>query len=458
MTSFHMDTLKKWYREHFDVLFRDYCTFLRFQSMSTDPAFAQETKRAADWVCSYLNQMGMQASLWETSGYPVVFGEYKAGNDCPTIFLYSHYDVQPVDPIELWKHDPFSPHLENGVVYARGAADNKGQCMYVMAALRAFLSLGKEKKINIKYFIEGEEESGSHGTLEALKTHRDALRADALFVVDAGMLTPNTPAVTIGVRGIMTMEIALQNSNADLHSGIHGGIVLNPNRAFVTLFAQLWDETGRVQVPGFYDAVQKISEEERACLDLSFDRETYTRNFGVHAFCPEGEEQGFVTSNWFMPTLEMNGMSGGYTGSGFKTVIPSVARAKISCRLVPNQDPVTIAKAIAAYLRAKAPKGFKVTIEEGHGAPAYRVSPTSKVVKEATRALKSAFGVPAQCILCGASVPIVHDLAIASGAEAVLIGVGLDTDDIHAPNEHFSLKQLEQGFLTIATLLGDYAI
>lgn len=453
-----MSSFKSWYDAHKNSYLDDFCTFLRFKSISTDPAYKEETLRAADWLCAYLQKIGLQAKLWETSGYPVVFGEYFAGEECPTLFFYNHYDVQPVDPLELWTHDPFSPHVEDGTVYARGASDDKGQCMYTVAAMGAFLALAQQKKVNIKYFVEGEEESGSEGATEALKRYKERLRADALFVIDAGMPARNKPAVTIGVRGILGLEVTCRNTNIDLHSGMHGGIVLNPNRALAKVLAGLWDDEGRVQVPGFYDAVRSPSAEEMACLDLSFDRKEYAQEFGVRAFTPEAEREGVRQVNWLGPTLEINGMCGGYTGPGFKTVIPAVAQAKVSCRLVPDQDPEKVAQAIEAHLRAQLPKGLELSVQVEQGAPAYRVSPKSQAVQRASHALTEAFGIPAQCILCGASVPIVGDLAAASGAETVLVGVGLDTDDIHAPNEHFDMERFEKGFLTIANILEAYNV
>lgn len=454
--TLQLDDLKKWYRDHYDEILQDYLTFLRFPSISTDPAHKDAIRQTADWLCAYLKRIGMKVELWETSGYPVVFGSLEVGKDRPTVLLYNHYDVQPVDPLALWKHDPFEPTIRDNIVYARGASDNKGQCFYTVTALRAFLELSKKKDLNIKLFIEGEEESGGRGTTEIVKKKRDALKADALYVIDAGMTKPNAPAVTIGVRGLVTMEFTCQNSSIDLHSGIHGGIALNPNRALATLLASLWDEKGRVTVPHFYDDLRPVTKEELSLVDQSFDRDDYSKKFGVGAFSPEGN-YSLVESNWIRPTLEINGMWGGYTGSGFKTVIPAQAHAKLSCRLVPNQDPQRIGQLIEAHLRSKLPQGMKLTMKIDQGAPAYRISPCSHAVHVAATAFSEVFRKPCQYILCGASIPIVVDLADASTAEAVQIGVALDTDDFHAPNEHFGLDRFEQGFLSIGRILDGLA-
>lgn len=447
------EQLKKWFKDHYDQTLKDFFTFLSFPSISTDPNREQDSRRTAEWLREYMNKIGLETTLWETPGLPVVFGQKLKGKDLPTLLIYHHYDVQPVDPIDLWKSDPFKPTVKGNQVFARGAVDNKGQCFYSLTALKAFFELVKDFDFNIKVFIEGEEESGGRGTATILQQKQADLRADHLLVVDFDIPHVSTPGITIGMRGIVSMNIEVANSRTDLHSGVHGGIALNPNRALVTMLAGMWDEQGRVTIPGFYDEVRSLSKEQLSLVDMSFDIEEYKKSFGVKAF---GVEDGFSIkqSNWLRPTLEINGMWGGYTGAGFKTVIPAKAFAKISCRLVPDQDPEKITRTIADYLKAKAPKGLEVKVEMHSGAVAYRSPPDSFIVKTAALAYEEIFGKPCKYLMCGASVPIVVDLVRASNAEVAMIGVGLADDDIHAPNEHFGLDRFELGYLTIGRILG----
>lgn len=448
----HLDVFKKWYQEHRDEIQKDFFAFLRFKSISTDSKYKEDTRNCAKWLQHYLEKMGFEASLWDTTGHPIVFGSYlKAGPNRPTVLVYQHYDVQPVDPLELWHSPPFDPEIRDGNIYARGAVDNKGQCFFSLQALRAFVQMADNIGINIKVFIEGEEESGSKGTAALLAKKEQELKADHLLVVDFDIPEKNVPAVTLGMRGMICMDIEVSNSFADLHSGVHGGIALNPNRALAAVLTKLWDNKGRITVPGFYDDVEEVSKEELSRLYLHFDVKEYQDAFGVKALCAE-DGKSLVESNWLRPSLEINGMSGGYTGEGFKTIIPAKAHAKLSCRLVPNQDPEKIAKAIADFLRHNIAKGVDLNIDILQGAPAYRASIDSQIIKTASLAFEEVFGSKCRYLLCGASVPIVYDLAKVSGAEAALIGVGLSSDSIHAPNEHFGLDRFEQGFLTMARI------
>ncbi len=447
-----LEALKKWYQGHREEVLRDYFAFLSFPSISTDPDHAQDSRNAAEWLRAYLQRIGLKATLWETPGLPVVFASHEAGSGRPTVLIYQHYDVQPVDPLDLWKSDPFKPEIRNNQVYARGALDNKGQCFYTITALKALFELSKEIDINIKLFIEGEEESGGKGTTAILPKKKSELKADHLLVVDFDIPDAHTPAITLGMRGIVTMEVECSNSSVDLHSGTHGGVALNPNRALSVLLSSLWDESGRIAIPHFYDEVRPLSEKQLASLDTSFDEKKYEREFGVKAFC---REQGYSIreSNWLRPTLEINGMWGGYTGAGFKTVIPSKAYAKISCRLVPDQEPEVIGERIAQFFRAQAPSGIGIKVEVQHGAAGYRSSLDSKVIHLTAAAFSEVFGKPCRFQFCGASVPIVGDLAKASGASVAMIGMGLASDDIHAPNEHFGLDRFELGYLSIGRIL-----
>lgn len=448
-----LDVWKEWYSKNEEKICEDFFTFLKFPSISTDSNYHNDVCQTAKWLVDYLNKIGMKAVIWETSGKPVVFATHlTAGPSKPTLLLYHHYDVQPVDPIELWNSPPFEPKLLHGNVYARGSSDNKGQCFYTITALKAFLEQAKNKEINIKLFIEGEEESGGPGTYEVLAQRRQELKADHLLIVDAGLRAPDEPAVTVGVRGIVAMHLECTNSKIDLHSGSHGGIALNPNRAFVSALAELWDEKGKIAVPGFYEDIIPLSKEEIAQFDMRFDLKEYQQQFDVKAF---SAENGFslIESNLLRPTLELNGISGGYAGEGFKTVIPSKSIAKISCRLVPGQNPEKIYQQIISFLRSKLPEGITLNGVYHHGAPAFRSAITSPIVKIAANAYEEVWSKSCGYMLNGASIPIVGALAQASGAEVALIGVGLDSDDIHAPNEHFGMDRFEKGVLLILSIL-----
>lgn len=448
-----IEQLQKWFKDHREEILKDFFTFLSFPSISTDPKYEPASRRTAEWLVDYLKAIGLEAELWETPGLPVVFGfDLRAGKDKPTLLIYHHYDVQPVDPLDLWHSDPFKPVIKNNQVYARGAVDNKGQCFYSLTALKAYLQLAHRLGFNLKVFIEGEEESGGRGTAAILKQREAELKADHLLVIDFDMPGAGIPGITLGMRGLVALNLECANSSIDLHSGVHGGIALNPNRALSAMLAALWDEEGKVAIPHFYDDVRTLPKEHLERVDMSFDEEAYQGSFGVKAFCPE-RGCSIKESNWLRPTLEINGMWGGYTGIGFKTVIPAKAYAKISCRLVPDQDPEKVVHAISKYLKSLAPKGIELKIETHHGAPAYRSAPDSLIVKTASMAYEEVFGKKCKYMFCGASVPIVVDLARASEAEVAMIGVGLPEDDIHAPNEHFGLDRFEWGYLTIGRIL-----
>ena len=303
----------RWYDQRLEEIHRDYFSFLKIPSISADPAHRDDVKQAALWVKEYLQKSGLDAELWETSVYPVVFASKIVAANRPTILLYHHYDVQPVDPLELWKAPPFEPTVRGNEVYARGACDNKGQCFYSMAAMRAFIELCAPLNVNIKVFIEGEEESGSCGSVEIARQRQKELKADHLLIVDLGLPAPGIPAITLGLRGITTMEVTVRNSKIDLHSGVHGGTVLNPNRALILALAQLWDADGRVAVPGFY-GVSRCPQKKRRRFLI---RPSMRRKSGVILHTVFKPEPGFSLweSNYLRPTLEINGISGGYAGA-----------------------------------------------------------------------------------------------------------------------------------------------
>lgn len=446
-----LQSLRDAFQSNKEKILEEFFTFLRFASISSEVAYAQEMQRCADWLANYLTDMGFSVEKWPTSGHATLFAHHcHAGADKPTLLIYNHYDVQPVDPLEAWESPPFEPAIRGGQIFARGAQDNKGQCFFVLQALKALLQRDGKLPINIKLCIEGEEECGSAGLSKILLDHKKQLRADALAIVDVGLREANCPAVTVGLRGLVTMDLIVTGSTTDLHSGSHGGLVYNPLRALVEILASLYNEDGSIAIPGFYGDIEPISEEEKARICLDFNSTEYQKNFGT---IPTGGETALppLERNWLRPTVEINGITGGYSGPGFKTVIPAEASAKLSCRLVPGQDPQETAEVVAKFLRNKAQDGVKVAVHiHAGGGPAVRTPSDSAPVCAFAAAYEEVFGKSCSYILEGASIPIVTALAEASGAATVLLGMALATDNIHAPNEHFGIDRLELGMLVMA--------
>lgn len=437
--------------KNYTSIMKDYYTFLKFPSVSSEPEHKSDVRNCALWLVDYVKGMGFETELWENSGHPVIYASRcEAGDDKPTLLIYNHYDVQPVDPLEEWHTPPFEPTNIDGTIYARGAQDNKGQCFYVLQALKIFLQLHGSLPVNIKLCIEGEEEMGSAHLSELLPKKTKELQADYLAIVDLGLRDAKVPAITLGIRGLVAMEVEMTGSGTDLHSGSHGGIVANPIHMLVKLLASLRDDKGRITVPGFYDNVNEMSLEERAQISFNFDGIEYNT---VTQALPLGGEKEFsvLERAWIRPTLEINGINGGYTGKGFKTVIPAKAYAKISCRLVPDQDPARIGELVVKYLQENCPPGVQVSARVlPGGGKAVRAGSSSKIVKAFAQAFGEVFTLPCEFILEGASIPVVTELAAASGAEVVLIGLGLTSDRIHAPNEHFSEDRIRKGILIMA--------
>jgi acetylornithine deacetylase/succinyl-diaminopimelate desuccinylase-like protein len=440
-----------WFAKNQESIYRDFTQFLGFRSISTDPSCKKECEKAAHFLSSYLQDMGMQVELFSSSGLPAVFAETK-GKDHPSVLFYHHYDVQPVDPLDLWKGDPFMARREEGKIFARGASDNKGQCFITLTALKALQSMGYDLPLQIKLFIEGEEESGGAGTGEILCKEKEKLRADNLCVVDFDLISEDTPAVAMGYRGLVALYVECSNADTDLHSGVHGGIALNPIRVLSELIAKFWDENGKIALAHFYDGIEELSKEDREKIADLFDEEKYREEFGVKAFSRE-EGVKIQEAAWLRPTIEVNGIFGGYTGDGFKTVIPAKANAKISCRLVPGQNPQKIAEIVADFLQKNAPEGVKVETKWHHGAGAFRVPFGSHLVSAVSSSMQEVFLKPCLYTLCGGSIPIVQDLAKVAGGDVALFGFALATDNIHAPNEHFRLECFKKGFFVILRLL-----
>lgn len=433
----------------------DYLTFLKFESISTQPEYSNAILNCAHWVKQRLEKLHFDTELWETSGHPTLFAQnLKAGPDKPTLLIYQHYDVQPVDPIDLWNSPPFEPTIKGDDVIARGASDNKGQAFFVLMALEMVFEKLGHYPLNIKVVFEGEEECGSKGLTEILSSKKQALKADYLSVVDVDIPNKDTPAVNLATRGMVAYTLELTGSNTDLHSGIHGGLVYNPLRALSEILAACYDKDGKVTIPHFYEGVIDYPKEQAEQIYTDFDAEQYRKDYQAE---PNGGEKNYtpLERTGLRPTFEINGIWGGYNEKGFKTVIPAKAFAKVSMRLVGQQDPHKIAKDFESHIRSFLPKGISVDFkQEGEPAAAFTAPFESKIVQAASYAYEQLFeGQKCKKIMGGGSLPILNLLEKASSAQGLGFGLGLATDKIHAPNEHFSISRLKKGSLIFTQFL-----
>jgi acetylornithine deacetylase/succinyl-diaminopimelate desuccinylase-like protein len=428
---------------------------LRIPSISTLPDHRDDIRRAAHWVAEYLRSMDLPVELIETVGYPLVYAEWLGAPGAPTLLGYGHYDVQPVDPVNLWTSPPFQPAVRGSRLFARGAADDKGQFMTLIAAMRAYLQTAGRLPVNVKLLIEGEEESGGAEIAAFVRSHADRLRADACLVLDAGMFAPGIPAITLGLRGIVTAELEVTGAARDLHSGTYGGVAPNPFQALAEIITGLKDKDGRILIPGFYDrVVAPPAEESEGWKRLPFDEAAFLRDeVGSTALTGEPGHTP-LERMWARPTLEVHGMPGGFTGAGSKTVIPSRAGAKLSMRLVANQRPDEIMEAFASRVRAITPRGVRVEIKRrvGLGAPPVVISPRSPVITAAQRALGEAFGREAVFVRAGGSVPIVSDFAERVRAPVIVTGWSLPDAQLHSPDENLDLEHFHKGIGAVMRL------
>ncbi len=426
---------------------------LRIPSISTDPELAGEVRRAGVWVKDRLRSAGCtRVELFDTPKHPIVYGEWLGAPGAPTVLVYGHYDVQPVDPLELWTTPPFEPTVRDGKLFARGACDDKGQMIIYANALEAHLKTGGTCPVNVKFLIEGEEEVGSPSLDDFLKAHKDLLKCDAVLVSDTGFFAKGVPSITHALRGLVYLQVDLYGTKSDLHSGSFGGAVINPAFAAAQLVAGLKDMNGKIRVPGFYDKVRKLTAAERkAFAALPHKDAKYKKELGA----PElFGEKGFTTleRTGARPTLEVNGIWGGFTGAGAKTVIPAEAHIKISMRLVPYQKPDEIAKQVIAYIKKIAPKAVRVEVKNLHGGEAWLAETDHPALAAAARALKRSFGKAPVFMREGGSIPVVGTFGKLLGVPAVLMGIGLPDDNLHAPNEKFDLDQFYRGNEAAAAL------
>jgi len=426
---------------------------LSIPSVSTDPRRATDVKRAAKWVSDRLARAGCtKVKIQPTKGHPIVYGEWLGAPGQPTLLVYGHYDVQPVDPLHLWKSDPFTPTVRDGKLFARGASDDKGQVIVHVNALEAHLRNGG-CPVNVKFLIEGEEEIGSPNLDGFIARNKKLLSCDVVVVSDTAMFAKGRPSICYGLRGLAYIEISLTGTDRDLHSGSFGGAVVNPANALVKMRDTLKDAKGRIKIKGFYDKVVKLTAKERkAFARLPHSDARFKKSIGAPVL---HGESGYTTLEriWSRPTLDINGIWSGFTGQGAKTVIPAVAHAKISMRLVPNQQPAEIEKKIARHLRSVTPKSVKLEVKSLHGGDAW-VTPTDHpAMLAASRAMQRAFGRKAVFVREGGSIPVVATFDEMLGVPCVLMGIGLQDDNLHAPNEKIDLDQFYGGIEAAAYLM-----
>ena len=432
------------------------CQYVRFPSVSAQARHRPDLQACAGWLVAHCQHIGMEARLCPTAGNPVVLARAPRGKSNgaprPHFLVYGHYDVQPPEPFELWKTPPFEPRIQGRSLFARGATDNKGQHLAHLKAVEAYLRCGIELPCDLTFLIEGEEEVGSKNLSAFLKAHRSELGCDAIVISETGMPAETCPALTYALRGIAAFEITLHGPSRDLHSGIFGGTVDNPAMALCQLLGRLRDKNGKVAIPGFYNDVRPLSAFERKQLKkFPFNERQYQRLLGVRNLFGE---RGYspVEQRSARPTFEINGMTSGYQGEGSKTIIPAWARAKITARLVPNQDPARIIKLARRYLEKICPPTVRLEIEPGHGAEPYLVSPTGPQAQAALRALKSAFGTQPVLMREGGSIPIVNEFKKVLRADTLLLGLALPDDNAHSPNEKFNLDCFARGQVMSAYL------
>jgi acetylornithine deacetylase/succinyl-diaminopimelate desuccinylase-like protein len=447
-----IDHLKK----NLEIYVEELKEYIRIPSVSPLESHRSDVIRCAEFVAGKLRSAGMsKVEICSTPGYPIVYGEWLGQPGKPTVLIYGHYDVQPVDPIELWESDPFEPVVRNGKIYARGADDNKGQNFVHIKSVEAYFAALGTLPVNVKFIFEGEEETGSENLTPFLAVNKELLKCDAVIISDTSMYGPGIPTITYGLRGLLYMEVELTGPSKDLHSGSFGGAVPNPINELALIISKLHDKNGKITIPNFYKDVQKISKAEKENFKrLKFSDKKYMKEVGVKQL---SGEKGYTTLEklWTRPTLDCNGIIGGYTEEGAKTVLPSKASAKISMRLVPGQDPVKIEKEFTKYIRALAPKSVTISFKSHHSALPAVVPFGSKALNAGAAAAARAFGKRTLFTREGGSISIVVDFLEILHAPVVMLGLGLDSDDIHSPNEHFPLDHFEKGLYASAYFLDE---
>jgi len=444
-----MSKWKEYQDEHKDKFMEELLELLRIPSVSARTEHREDMKKCADLVKQRLIDAGAdKAEVYETEGHPVVYGEKIIDAKKPTVLVYGHYDVQPADPLELWKSGPFDPVIRDGKIYARGSCDDKGQFYMHVKALEIMVRTST-LPVNIKFIIEGEEEIGSPSLAKFVVKNKTLLKSDVILISDTAMLSMENPSIDVGVRGLSYIEVEVTGPNRDLHSGTYGGAVANPITILAQMIASCHDENNHITIPGFYDRVLETSIKERKLLAKApFDKTEYKADLGVGKLWGE---KGYTTHErtGIRPTLEVNGIWGGYTGEGSKTVLPSKAFAKISARLVPNQSSADITKKLTDYFEKFAPDGVTVSVKEHHGGEPYMTPIDSKGFRAASMAIEKTFGKPPVPVRGGGSIPICSLFEKELGVKIVFMGFGLDSDNLHSPNEKFNVFNFYKGIETI---------
>jgi acetylornithine deacetylase/succinyl-diaminopimelate desuccinylase-like protein len=432
--------------------------FLAIPSISALPEHAGDVKRCAEWCAGEMERIGLEhVKLLDTPGNPVVYGDWLNAPGAPTILFYGHYDVQPVDPLELWESPPFDATIRDGEIYARGSADDKGQVFMHFKAIEAHLKQNGALPVNMKIILEGEEEVGSVNLDDFIRAHKDDLAADVVVISDSGMFGRGVPSICYGLRGLVYFQLDLRGSSTDLHSGSFGGAVANPAMVLSQVLAQMKDRGGRIRIPGFYDDVVPLKEEERkAWATLPYNEKKYKKDFGIPKLFGE---TGYTTleRTWARPTFEVNGLLSGFTGEGAKTVLPAVAMAKVSMRLVPNQHPDKIAELFEAHVKDITPKTVELKVTRMHGGKPWMTAYENPFVQAAARAIEKGFGRTPVFTREGGSIPVVSTFQEELGLPSVLFGVGLPDENAHAPNEKLDLGNFHGGIISSAILYDEIA-
>jgi len=443
--------------QHRDRFLDELMELLRIPSVSADPAFLPAMKQASEFVRDQFAKLGMKTEIVPTAGHPIVTAEWLGRPGAKTVLVYGHYDVQPPDPLNLWTTPPFEPTLREGKLFARGSSDDKGQFFTHVKSVEAWLKATGSLPVNVKFVIEGEEEVGSVHLDQFLEERKSQLASDVAVISDTAQYAPGMPAITYGLRGIIACEVILRGPKKDLHSGVFGGSVANPVNALCQLVGQLHDDQGRVQIPGFYDDVTPLTAAERQQFAaLPFDEPAYLKELGSPA---AWGETGYTTleRRWARPTCDVNGMYGGYTGVGPKTIVPAQATAKITCRLVPKQDPQKITAALEQFLRSRCSSGVTLEFQTFHGAGAFLLSPTSPYIAAARAAIREGFGAEPVLIREGGSIPVVNAFQQVLGVDTLLLGWGQNTDNLHSPDEHFTVDDFHRGIRASTALWSELA-
>ncbi len=447
--KFYMKDWKEYQQKNKDRFLNELIELLRIPSVSARSEHRNDMQKCAEAMKEKLKDAGVdKAEVYKTEGHPIVYGERIIDASKPTVLVYGHYDVQPPDPLELWHSGPFEPVIKDGKLYARGSADDKGQVYMHVKALET-MTATNSLPTNIKFIIEGEEEIGSPSLATFVKAHKDLLKADVILISDTSMLSLDTPSMDVGVRGLSYIEIEVTGANRDLHSGVYGGAVANPITVLAKMIASLHDENNHISIPGFYDDVVEATDEERKLMAKApFDEEEYKKDLNVKELCGE---KGYTTNErtGIRPSLELNGIWGGYTGEGAKTVLPAKAHAKISCRLVPNQKTDTITSLLINYLKSIAPPSVDVNVIIHHGGEPYITPIESKGYKAAAKAIETTFGKQPIPVRGGGSIPICSLFEQELGIKIIFMGFGLDSDNLHSPNEKYELANYYKGIETI---------